>query len=103
MNSTKILPITIQYTSTSKKILFCYQKFLTNLLQKFNVSYSIINKVYKKKKTLLKSPHVNKRAKENFFFIRYSFKICLIKNFLIIKILKANIPKNIQLKLYYIF
>ena len=55
----------------------------------------------KKFKTFLKSPHVNKRSKENFNLIIYKFKLHTDFNLQYLKILRFNVPKNIHLKIIY--
>lgn len=93
-----IQKIQIKYSSVSKKLIFLYQKFLKSLFLKFNLKYTIINLPKKYKlKTFLKSPHVNKKAKENFKYTLYSFKLNTSFNFNYLKILKYNVPKNINL------
>lgn len=88
------------YSSTSKKILNFYKKFLVLNLRKLFLNYFIICAPKKKKfKTFLKSPHVNKRSKENFNLIIYKFKLYISFNFQYLKILRFNVPKNIHLKI----
>lgn len=88
----------IKYSSVSKKLIFLYQQFLKSLFLKFNLKYTIINLPKKQKlKTFLKSPHVNKKSKENFKYILYSFKLNISLNFSYLKLLKYNVPKNINL------
>jgi ribosomal protein S10 len=91
---------TLIYSSTSKKILNFYKKFLILNLKKLFLNYLIINTPKKKKfKTFLKSPHVNKRSKENFNLIIYKFKLYISFNLKYLKILRFNVPKNIHLKI----
>ena len=87
----------ISYSSVVLHLLNNYKKFLYNLLYK-KISFSIISLKKKKKKTFLKSPHVNKKAKENFTYTLYSFKLILPFSFLLLKTLKYNVPKSIRLK-----
>lgn len=88
------------YTSTSNKILKLYKKFLILNFKHFFLKYLIINLPTKKKfKTFLKSPHVNKKAKENFNLFIYKFKIYITLNLKSLKILRFNVPKNIHLKI----
>lgn len=71
-------------------------------MQRLHIPFSVTNLPNKKKFiTLLKSPHVNKKAREQFEHITYQ-KMISIKlnfNFKLIKILTLNKPKNIKLKL----
>lgn len=88
------------YTSTSKEILNFYKNFLILNLKTLNFKYIIINTPKKKKyKTFLKSPHINKRSKENFNLIIYKFKLYIFFTKKYLKILRFNVPKNIHLKI----
>ncbi len=59
----------IQVKSFCKNTLNAYVSFLENILKKLNVSYKIVFLPTKEKKiTLLTSPHVYKKAKEQFKF-----------------------------------
>jgi ribosomal protein S10 len=90
------------YTSTSKEILNFYKKFLILNLKTLNFKYIIINSPIKKKyKTFLKSPHINKRSKENFNLIIYKFKLHIFFTKKYLKILRFNVPKNVHLKILY--
>jgi ribosomal protein S10 len=90
------------YTSTSKEILNFYKNFLILNLKTLNFKYIIINTPIKKKyKTFLKSPHINKRSKENFNLIIYKFKLYIFFTKKYLKILRFNVPKNIHLKILY--
>lgn len=74
------------------------------MLKVMNIKILIIPSPIKKKHvTLLKSPHVNKRAKENFELRIYKFRFHVCLNFSELKILRCNIPKNIRLKVLYSF
>jgi hypothetical protein len=88
------------YSSISKNLLNLYKQFLILNFKHLSFNYFIINIPKKKKfKTFLKSPHVNKRAKENFNLIIYSFKLHVSFNLQCLKILRFNVPKNIHLKI----
>jgi ribosomal protein S10 len=90
------------YSSTSKNLLNFYKKFLILNLKQLMFKYLIISMPQKKKfKTFLKSPHVNKRAKENFNLIIYKFKLHTSFTFSYLKTLRFNVPKNIHLKIIY--
>lgn len=91
---------TLIYSSTSKKLLNLYKNYLIFNLQQLSLNYLIINTPQKKKiKTFLKSPHVNKRAKENFNLIIYKFNLHIFFDLKYIKVLRYNVPKNIHLKI----
>jgi ribosomal protein S10 len=90
------------YSSTSKNLLNLYKKFLILNFKQIFLKYLIINTPTKKKfKTFLKSPHVNKRSKENFNLVIYKFKLHTAFNLQYLKILRFNVPKNIHLKIIY--
>lgn len=90
--------------SSSKKSLDLYTFFLKTLFKKTKVSHSIFYLPCKIKKcTLLKSPHVYKKAKEHFELRTYS----VIVSFLTlpkvnsIRFLLSNKPKSINTKLLF--
>ena len=59
--------------SLNKQTLIVYKKFLIALLNKIQINYSFFNLPTKQNKiTLLKSPHVNKTAREQFDVKFYS-------------------------------
>ncbi len=96
--------IKIKYSSVSNHLLFSYLTYLKLIFIKFNISYKLISlPKKKKKKTFLKSPHVNKKAKENFNFILYSSNLYISFNLHLLKILRYNLPKNIFFKIYYCY
>jgi ribosomal protein S10 len=94
--------IQIIVKALDKTILFFYLNFLVFFFKKIHFkNFSIQNLPTKKKRlTLLKSPHVNKKAKEQFELKIYKTAIYInnikTKNFL--KFLIFNKPKNIKLK-----
>lgn len=88
------------YSSTSKKLLNLYKNYISINLNQLSIKYSIVYvPTTTKKKTFLKSPHVNKRSKENFSLILYKFKLHIFFNLPYLKILRYNVPKNIHLKM----
>lgn len=97
--------VQVKYTSFSKHLLFSYKKYLIFLFLKLNSSllkYKFITlPTKKKKKTFLKSPHVNKKAKENFEHSIYSFTLLFNFNLNFLKQLKYNVPKNIHIKILF--
>ena len=75
----------ITFFSRSKKLLFCYLHIINTYLQKNqNLTYNIQNQFFKKhlkkKITVLKSPHVNKKAKKTFAFCFYKMNINIFLN-----------------------
>lgn len=100
-SSTKsIQKYTFIYRSPSKIILNYFKNFLKSHLRLFHIPYILMPLPKKVKlKTFLKSPHVNKRAKENFHLTIHKFKLKISANLTVLKILRWNIPKNIHLKI----
>lgn len=90
--------------SSSKKSLDLYTFFLKILFKKTKVSHSIFHLPYKIKRcTLLKSPHVYKKAKEHFEIRTYS---AIISFFTLpkadsVRYLLSNKPKSINTKLLF--
>ena len=92
----------IQLQSVYNKPLILYLRFLKFFLNKLFLKVSIFNLPKTRKRiTLLKSPHVNKTAKEQFEIFYYKALItikepvCLQK----LKYLFLNKPKGIKLKI----
>lgn len=93
---------TLIYRSTSRAQLNLFCNLITSMAHTLRFKISIIRSCIKKKRrTLLKSPHVNKRSKENFELKIYKFKLYSNLNFFEIKILRSNTPKNIHTKAIY--
>jgi small subunit ribosomal protein S10 len=94
--------IKIIIKSINLESLLIYKEFLKKLLQKTNNKFSSINLPIKKKKiTLLKSPHVNKKSKEQFQIKTYKFIIIIKENISLqkIKFLLINKPKTIKISI----
>jgi|LauGreSuBDMM15SN_2_FD.fasta_scaffold150043_2 small subunit ribosomal protein S10 len=92
----------IKIKSLNKSSITFYQKFVKNILDKMNIKYSIFNLPVKQKRlTILKSPHVNKSAREQFEVKFYSFILQINKNFNLytLKMLFLNKPKSITASL----
>jgi ribosomal protein S10 len=87
------------YTSLTKKSLYNYKNYITTILKKFNIEFKVVNLPLKRKKQiLLKSPHVTKKAKENFELNFFRFVIIINFNNKLLKILRSNVPNTIHLK-----
>lgn len=96
------MKVILTYSSNSKNLLNLYKVFLKNLFTLFHLKFLMINLPQKLKfKTFLKSPHVNKRAKENFKLSIYKFKVHTPLNLKTLKLFRYNVPKNIHLKIIY--
>jgi small subunit ribosomal protein S10 len=94
---------TIQLKSIDKKSLVFYTYFLKKIFDKTNIIYSFINLPIKKKRiTLLKSPHVNKAAREQFELKSYKsvFSIKSNLSYKFAKVLFKNKPQivNVSVK-----
>lgn len=93
----------LKIQSVNKKALTVYLTSLQIFLKKLNIFYRFIHLPIKKKRiTLLKSPHVNKSAREQFEIKTYKTIIVfsnLPTNSKIIKLLTLNKPKIIVLSI----
>ena len=91
-------------TSSSQKSLNVYIKYLKLTFKTWNITPSIFFLPTKIKRiSLLKSPHVNKKAKEHFEIRNYKRVICF-KSYSEIESLTyliANKPKTINLKMIF--
>ena len=87
--------------STNKGINI-YSTFLISILKGLKIQYKYVQiPIFKKNLTVLKSPHVNKKAQEH-FELKIFKKIIIIKSEIELKILKfiiLNNQKFIKLKI----
>jgi ribosomal protein S10 len=94
--------IELKIKSVDKNIKY-YCHFISKLLKNLNIEYNLINLPKKVKRiTLLKSPHVNKKAMEHFEIRIYKVLIKISNpniNLRILKLLVLNKPKFIKLSL----
>jgi small subunit ribosomal protein S10 len=89
----------IKIKSLHRDSLNLYINFLTKTLQSIKINFSICNLPKKKNRiTLLKSPHVNKSAREQFEIKYYSTVIQLNDNInqKILETLLVNKPKSVS-------
>ncbi len=91
----------LKLKTINKKILKLYIKFLYTIFLKMNIKISklMLPKI-KKYLTLLKSPHVYKKAKEQFEFIKYTVIINIFENNIqnnFLHLLQLNKPTEIKL------
>ncbi len=94
----------IKFASFNFFLLNNYLNFLKNYLTNLKVNYTVI-KLPKKKilLTLLKSPHVNKKSKEQFNHIKYNAVIIINCSYEIpLKFLLLNLPSEIFTKVTFI-
>lgn len=92
----------IKIKSLHKDSLNLYKNFLSKTLQSIRINFSICNLPKKKNRiTLLKSPHVNKSAREQFEIKYYSTVIQLDDdiNHKILEILLINKPKSVSVSI----
>jgi small subunit ribosomal protein S10 len=90
----------IQLKSVDKKSLSFYTHFLKKMFYKANAIYSLTNLPIKKKRiTLLKSPHVNKSAREQFELRSYKsiWKIKSKLTYEFAKVLFKNKPQTVSI------
>lgn len=93
----------LEIKSVNKEIICQYQRFLIKFLKLQNIKFSyFVMPIKRKRITLLKSIHINKKAQSQFELKKYklivnifidSFRIKTIKNILL------NTPKLISIKL----
>jgi ribosomal protein S10 len=87
------------YTSLVKKSLYNYKNYIALILKKFNIKFKIIFLPKKKKiHTLLKSPHITKKAKESFELTFFRFVVIIDFNNKLLQILRSNVPNTMHLK-----
>lgn len=100
-NNFQKTPTKLIFVSSSKKTLIKYINLLNDFFKNLNINYSLLHLPTSKKRiTLLKSPHVNKKSKEHFEINLYKVQVGLtfFDNFLF-KSIVANRPKSIKVKL----
>ena len=89
--------------SLSKESLSFFRGLVVKTLEKANISYSVFSlPIIKKRITLLKSPHVNKTAKEQFELKSYSLLISLSAPLSLegLKFLTANKPRTVKIMFF---
>lgn len=94
--------IILKIRSVDQNSLIVYKKFLEDILFKLLVTYKVCNIPSTKKRiTLLKSPHVNKKSREQFQNTRYKvfFKIKNNLDLRAIKYIISNKPKTVKVVL----
>jgi ribosomal protein S10 len=93
----------IKLKAINKPILTIYQHFLKTIFIKSGLNFRFFSNPIKIKRiTLLKSPHVYKKAKEHFELRSYSSQFTIISNLKqqqILKFIKLNKPKEIKINL----
>lgn len=92
----------LKIRSVDQNSLIIYKNFLEDILFKLLIKYRVSNIPTKKKRiTLLKSPHVNKKSREQFQHNRYKvfFKIKDSLDIRAIKYIISNKPKTVKVVL----
>jgi small subunit ribosomal protein S10 len=95
----------INIKSFDKTILNIYTTFLINMFNNSNIKFSFVGIPIKKKRiTLLKSPHVHKKAREQFELRVYTkkFFVVNIKQFEVFTKVLINKPKLITVNIKYL-
>ena len=92
----------LKIRSVDQNSLIIYKKFLEDILFKLLITYKVSNIPSTKKRiTLLKSPHINKKSREQFEHTRYKvfFKIKNSLDVRAIKYIISNKPKTVKVVL----
>lgn len=95
--------IKLSVKSLDSKSILLYKAFIVRFLLQLNVSFNVINVPRRKfRVTLLKSPHVNKKSREQFQFTSYKivFYIMSDLNASNLKYIVLNKPKVVQVSLF---
>jgi small subunit ribosomal protein S10 len=95
--------IKIKIRSLDQESILLYKKFISEIISKLNLPFTTSNMPNKKKRvTLLKSPHVNKKAREQFQITTYktSFEIESAVNIKVLKYIILNKPKTVKVSLF---
>ena len=95
--------IKLRIRSLSKESLSLFKSLVAKTLESANISYTTFDlPAIKKRVTLLKSPHVNKTAREQFQLTSHRSLITLKipLNLEIIKFLIVNKPKTVKVILF---
>ena len=92
--------IIIKIKSSQKQIFKIYNSFIKKIFNKLKINYSFFCfPNLKKKFTILRSPHVYKKSREQFQFLTFKciFKIFYNFNLFYLKYLMLNKPSEIKL------
>jgi ribosomal protein S10 len=85
--------------SLTKTVLANYKNYVLSILKLLNINFKVLSFPKKTKtKTLLKSPHITKKAKESFRLTIFRFAIILNFNPRVIRLLRTNIPNTVHFK-----
>ena len=95
----------LSIVSNNSNLLLAYCNYLKSVCTKFNIRFKFSAQPMQIKRiTLLKSPHVNKKAKESFELRTYKMSLSFslkrrYKNLMILNSILKNKPKFIKLKI----
>ena len=96
------MKIQLKIKSLDQQSLKLYLIKIHKILKILGIKYNTFNLPSKRKRiTLLKSPHVNKKAREQFEIKKYSVMIQILsqEKFKILKILSLNKPKTVTISI----
>ena len=94
--------IRFKIKSLDRDSILLYKIFIENLLNELNLAFSTTNIPRRKLRiTLLKSPHVNKKSREQFQFTNHQVIFCIVPkvNAVILKYVILNKPKTVKIAL----
>lgn len=89
--------------SLNRNSILIYKVFIMRILTELNVPFRIINIPRKRTRiTLLKSPHVNKKSREQFQLISHKVIFCILTelNILTLKYIILNKPNTVKVALF---
>lgn len=95
----------LSLVSNNNNLLLAYCNYLKSVCKKFNIDFKFSSQPMQIKRiTLLKSPHVNKKAKESFELRTYKMSLFFtmkkrFKSLMILDSILKNKPKFIKLKI----
>ena len=96
------MKIQLKIKSLDQQSLKLYLIKIHKILKSIGIQYNTFNLPSKRKRiTLLKSPHVNKKAREQFEIKKYSVMIQILsqEKFKILKLLSLNKPKTVTISI----
>ena len=89
--------------SLNRNSILLYKAFIVRILTELNVPFRIINIPRKRTRiTLLKSPHVNKKSREQFQLISHKVIFCILieLDILTLKYIILNKPNTVKVALF---
>lgn len=89
--------------SLDRNSILLYKAFITSLLTKLDISFSTINVPRRRTRiTLLKSPHVNKKSREQFQFTNHKVMFCILTelNASTLKHIISNKPRTVKVAVF---